>query len=81
MLYAFVDYLTRLFEPVEQIISQLPQLEQARVSGSRVFELLNVEGEEVERKPSARYEGAINSTMFRLPMKRTNMCLKIYRLM
>ncbi|MBU6080732.1 ABC transporter ATP-binding protein [Allobacillus halotolerans] len=59
VLYAFVDYLTRLFEPVEQIISQLPQLEQARVSGSRVFELLNVEGEEVEEKPSARYEGAI----------------------
>nr|WP_289037569.1 ABC transporter ATP-binding protein [uncultured Allobacillus sp.] len=59
VLYAFVDYLTRLFEPVERIISQLPQLEQARVSGSRVFELLNVTGEAVEEKPSKRYDGKV----------------------
>ncbi|WP_407058417.1 ABC transporter ATP-binding protein [Paracerasibacillus soli] len=33
MLYAFVDYLTRLFEPVTDIVNQLPLLEQARVAG------------------------------------------------
>ena len=59
VLYAFVDYLTRLFEPVEQIISQLPQLEQARVSAGRVFELMNEKGEPVEEKPLKRYDGNI----------------------
>ncbi|PKR78237.1 multidrug ABC transporter permease [Halalkalibacillus sediminis] len=60
VLYAFVDYLTRLYEPVEQIISQLPQLEQSRVAGSRVFELLDVEGEDVDdRFKSREIDGSV----------------------
>src|SRR5699024_6793552 len=31
MLYAFVDYITRLFDPVTDIVNQLPLIEQARV--------------------------------------------------
>lgn len=33
VLYAFVDYLNRLFNPVTDIVNQLPLIEQARVAG------------------------------------------------
>ncbi|MUK88790.1 ATP-binding cassette domain-containing protein [Ornithinibacillus sp. L9] len=59
MLYAFVDYLTRLFEPVNDIVNQLPLIEQARVAGGRVFELMDLDGEVVENKPVNRYQGNI----------------------
>ncbi|MDY0395933.1 ABC transporter ATP-binding protein [Virgibacillus halophilus] len=59
MLYAFVDYLTRLFEPVENIVNQLPLIEQARVAGGRVFELLDHEGENVKTENVSRYQGNI----------------------
>ncbi|WP_369404930.1 ABC transporter ATP-binding protein [Piscibacillus salipiscarius] len=59
LLYALVDLLTRLFEPVDQIVSQLAQLEQARVSGSRVFELMDEPGEEVNHDSIKRYEGRV----------------------
>lgn len=59
MLYAFVDYITRLFEPVTDIVNQLPLLEQARVAGHRVFELLDYEGEDVTEKQVSRYSGHI----------------------
>lgn len=59
MLYAFVDYLNRLFEPVTDIVNQLPLIEQARVAGSRVFELLDKDGEAVNNKPIKKYRGNI----------------------
>ncbi|MBB6451823.1 ATP-binding cassette subfamily B protein [Salirhabdus euzebyi] len=59
VLYAFVDYLTRLFEPVNQIVNQLPHLEQARVAGARVFELLDESGEDVDNKPITKYKGDV----------------------
>lgn len=59
MLYAFVDYLTRMFEPVEDIVNQLPLIEQARVAGGRVFELLDHEGETVKMDNVNRYQGNI----------------------
>ncbi|WP_053217095.1 ABC transporter ATP-binding protein [Virgibacillus senegalensis] len=59
LLYAFVDYLTRLFNPVNDIVNQLPLLEQARVAASRVFELMDQHGEEVEVAPIAKYKGHV----------------------
>ncbi|HAM79951.1 ABC transporter ATP-binding protein [Ornithinibacillus bavariensis] len=59
MLYAIVDLLNRLFEPVNDIVNQLPLLEQARVAGSRVFELMDKEGEEVNQEKIKRYKGNI----------------------
>ncbi|MBM7605163.1 ATP-binding cassette subfamily B protein [Metabacillus crassostreae] len=59
LLYAFVDYLNRLFQPVTDIVNQLAQLEQARVSSERVFQLLDENGEEVEVKEIPRYEGNV----------------------
>ncbi|MFD2042824.1 ABC transporter ATP-binding protein [Ornithinibacillus salinisoli] len=59
MLYAIVDCLTRLFEPVNDIVNQLPLIEQARVAGGRVFELMDRDGENVENAPVNRYRGNI----------------------
>src|SRR5699024_3919797 len=59
MLYAFVDYITRLFDPVTDIVNQLPLIEQARVAGHRVFELMDHEGENVNDTGIQRYTGHV----------------------
>lgn len=59
LLYALVDYITRLFEPVAQIVNQLPIIEQARVAGSRVFTLLDEPGEKVNTEKIKRYKGEV----------------------
>lgn len=59
MLYAFVDYLTRLFEPFTDIVNQLPLVEQARAAGTRVFELLDQDGEQVNDSKVSKYRGRI----------------------
>ncbi|WP_010307091.1 ABC transporter ATP-binding protein [Kurthia senegalensis] len=59
MLYAFVDYITRLFNPFMQIVNQLSRLERARVSAERVFELLSYEGVEVSNQQMPRYKGDV----------------------
>src|SRR5690625_7930080 len=60
MLYAIVDYVTRLYEPVTDIVNQLPLIEQARVAGNRVFELMAYEGEEVDRNKITTYRGDVS---------------------
>lgn len=59
VLYAFVDYLNRLFHPIFQLVNQLAQLEQARVAGERVFELLDESGEEVSKNSLPKYKGNV----------------------
>lgn len=59
VLYAFVDYFGRLFQPVQQIVNQLSNLEQARVSAQRVFELLDLDGVEVADGSIPRYRGNV----------------------
>ncbi|MCT1903155.1 ABC transporter ATP-binding protein [Oceanobacillus sojae] len=60
VLYAFVDYINRLFEPVTDIVNQLPLIEQARVAGSRVFELLDQPAEETDNREIDKYRGTIS---------------------
>ncbi|MFE8700180.1 ABC transporter ATP-binding protein [Cytobacillus sp. FJAT-54145] len=60
VLYAFVDYINRLFQPVQGIVNQLANLEQALVAGERVFKLLNEEGIEVSDKAIPRYKGNVS---------------------
>ena len=50
ILYAFVDYLTRLFSPITNMVNQLANLEQSRVASERVFELLEEKGESSRRR-------------------------------
>ncbi|MGE7622634.1 ABC transporter ATP-binding protein [Viridibacillus sp. NPDC096237] len=59
MLYAFVDYITRLFNPVTGIVNQLARLERANVAAERVFELLDQPGEPVVDKRISRYKGNV----------------------
>ncbi|WP_246131893.1 ABC transporter ATP-binding protein [Paenibacillus hemerocallicola] len=59
VLYAFVDYLNRLFNPIVNIVNQLPNLETALVSAERVFVLLDEEGEDVSDRSMKRFEGNV----------------------
>jgi ATP-binding cassette, subfamily B, multidrug efflux pump len=59
VLYAFVDLLNRMFQPIVNIVNQLPNLEQALVSAERVFALLDEEGEDVSERQIERYRGDV----------------------
>ena len=59
MLYAFVDYITRLFNPVTGIVNQFARLEHSLVAAERVFKLLDREGEPVSDDKIARYRGNV----------------------
>ncbi|MCQ6561058.1 ABC transporter ATP-binding protein [Paenibacillus mendelii] len=59
VLYAFVDYLNRLFQPIVNIVNQLPNLETALVSAERVFVLLDEKGEDVSDEHMKRYNGNV----------------------
>jgi len=43
LVYAFVTYINRFFEPINQMMEQLATFQQAIVAGKRVFELLDEE--------------------------------------
>ncbi|MFJ8263493.1 ABC transporter ATP-binding protein [Rummeliibacillus sp. NPDC094406] len=60
MLYAFVDYITRLFNPVTNIVNQLARLERANVASERIFELLDQPGEAVDDTRINRYHGNVS---------------------
>lgn len=59
MLYAFVDYITRLFNPVTGIVNQFARLEHSLVAAERVFKLLDREGEPVSDDKISRYQGNV----------------------
>jgi ATP-binding cassette, subfamily B, multidrug efflux pump len=53
VLYAFINYLDRFFEPVNNMMMRLSMYQQAIVAGSRVFKLLD----ETEIAPQQTYNG------------------------
>ena len=59
VLYAFVDYIIRLFNPISGIVNQFAKLEQALVAAERVFRLLDREGEAVSDESIVRYRGNV----------------------
>lgn len=59
VLYAFIDYLNRLFNPVVGIVNQLANLEQSLVSAGRVFELMDEPGLDVSEERIPRYKGRV----------------------
>ncbi|WP_027094435.1 ABC transporter ATP-binding protein [Cohnella thermotolerans] len=59
VLYAFVDYMNRMFQPIVGIVNQLANLETARVSAERVFKLLDEPGVEVATGKLDRYKGDV----------------------
>lgn len=58
-LYAYIDYMNRMFAPIVGIVNQLSNLETARVSAERVFKLMDEEGIEVETGTIPRYKGNV----------------------
>lgn len=52
VLYAFIDYISRIFEPMIAIFDQLMNAQRAVVSAERFFNLLDEEGLPVEKKVS-----------------------------
>jgi ATP-binding cassette subfamily B multidrug efflux pump len=59
MLYAFVDYMNRMFQPIVGIVNQFSNLETALVSAERVFELMDEPGVDVEEGDMPRYRGDV----------------------
>lgn len=76
VLYAFVDYINRLFQPVTGVVNQLANLEQALVAGERVFELLNEKGVAVSDEHISRYKGNVSFNQVYFGYKENNDVLK-----
>ncbi|NQX67794.1 ABC transporter ATP-binding protein [Paenibacillus alba] len=59
--YAFIDYLGRIFQPIIGIFDQLTNAQRAFVSADKVFTILDMEGQEVEKvdRTTARPEGIV----------------------
>lgn len=76
MLYAFVDYINRLFQPVQGIVNQLANLEQALVAGERVFELLDEVGIDVKEVTQERYKGNVSFDQVNFAYKDNDYVLK-----
>ncbi|WP_275421487.1 ABC transporter ATP-binding protein [Fervidibacillus halotolerans] len=60
VLYAYVDYINRLFNPISNMINQLSNLERAMVAGERVFQLLDEKGVNVSDEKMPRYKGNVH---------------------
>ncbi|MEK3884070.1 ABC transporter ATP-binding protein [Paenibacillus sp. PL2-23] len=60
VLYAYIDYMNRMFAPIVGIVNQLSNLETARVSAERVFKLMDEEGIEVAKGRMERYKGNVS---------------------
>lgn len=58
-MYILVDYITRYFNPLFEIIRQLDIYEQARVAATKVFELLDAEAEEDDTGVLGQFDGHI----------------------
>ena len=59
-LYALVEYITRLFNPIINIVNQFSQMERSLVAADRIFEVLDIDGEEVSKERITRYEGNVS---------------------
>jgi ATP-binding cassette subfamily B multidrug efflux pump len=52
VLYAFIDYLGRIFQPIIGIFDQLTNAQRAYVAAEKVFAIMDMEGRDVEETPS-----------------------------
>lgn len=59
VLYAFVDVLGRLFQPMTGMVNQLAALDSSMVSAGRVFKLMEETGEDVTDGSMPRYHGNV----------------------
>ncbi|MBG9790058.1 ABC transporter ATP-binding protein [Brevibacillus laterosporus] len=60
VLYAFVDYVTRFFEPINMVMERMAHLQQASVSAGRVFEIMDTKAiEESGKEQMERPKGEV----------------------
>lgn len=60
VMYLLVDYVTRFFNPLFNLVNQLEVFEQARVAGVKVFEMIDEEEEPVETGALSNFDGRIS---------------------
>ena len=60
LLYAIVDLISRLLQPLHGIVNQFANLEQALVAGERAFQLLDEPGLPVSDEVIPRYKGNVD---------------------
>ena len=76
MMYILVDYLTRLFNPMFNIVNQLSVLEQARVSSNRVFEMMDETPEIIEQNELLITRGEVKFQNVSFGYKKDELVLK-----
>ncbi|MEC0373456.1 ABC transporter ATP-binding protein [Paenibacillus chibensis] len=76
VLYAFVDVLSRLFQPITGMVNQLAALDSSMVSAGRVFSLMDEPGEDVTDGSMPRYKGNVEFKNVSFAYKKDNYVLK-----
>ena len=76
VLYAFVDVLSRLFQPITGMVNQLAALDSSMVSAGRVFTLMDEPGEDVTDGTMPRYKGNVEFKDVSFAYKKDNYVLK-----
>jgi ATP-binding cassette subfamily B protein len=59
VMFAFVDYVSRLVGPLGNLVQEFANMEAALVSAERVFQLLDMPGEDVADTRMPRYQGNV----------------------
>ncbi|RJX37376.1 ABC transporter ATP-binding protein [Paenibacillus pinisoli] len=76
VLFAYIDYMNRMFSPIVGIVNQLSNLETARVSAERVFKLMDEEGIDVAKGKLERYKGNVSFENVSFAYKKNEYVLK-----
>ncbi|MFF2890262.1 ABC transporter ATP-binding protein [Paenibacillus sp. NPDC057967] len=76
VLFAYIDYMNRMFSPIVGIVNQLSNLETARVSAERVFKLMDDEGIDVAKGRLERYKGNVSFENVSFAYKKNEYVLK-----
>ena len=76
VIYAFVEYMNKLINPIQQVFSNLDVFEQSMVSGSRVFYLLDQEEIPLHNDKIPRFKGDIEFKNFSFAYENDHYVLK-----
>lgn len=76
VLFAYIDYLNRMFNPIVGMVNQLSNMEVAFVSAERVFRLMDEEGTEVDKTSIPRYRGDVTFEKVNFAYKENEYVLK-----
>lgn len=76
VLFAYIDYLNRMFNPIVGMVNQLSNMEVAFVSAERVFTLMDEEGIDVDVQTIPRYRGDVSFESVNFAYKQDEYVLK-----